>query len=240
MAINRLIEHALAGKSAQHIVDALIEELPPLPMLYQTIRKELPKGTGVRIEEYDDSISVGDGTPVFVKPASKSTAMKVRERVDYLRLMFPELEFIVEQVTEADPDAQIAKLAAKYRGSLFQAGSWGDWEYEFKTGTDARSFLNDVNRTGAFVASTKSPTVIIARRKPAGWDEAQTYFGAGLRANDKPPTKVGDRVKVLDGPNKGRLGDVTRFEPDGWYAWVDVEGAGGKLVKYHTKDLRKQ
>jgi transcription antitermination factor NusG len=159
MSHSKLVEQVVSGKSAQHIIDALVEELPPLPMLYQIVRKEMPRGTGVRIEE----------NVVFVKPQTKVLKSKVSERSDYLQLMFPELEFVVEQATEA-----------------------------------------------------------------------QTYFGAGLRANDKPPTKVGDRVKVLDGPNKGRLGDVTRFEPDGWYAWVDVEGAGGKLVKYHTKDLRKQ
>lgn len=87
---NRLVEQVCSGKSAQHIIDALVEELPPLPMLYQIVRKEMPRGTGVRIEE----------TVVFVKPQSKTDKPRVTERSDYLALMFPELEFVIEKFEE--------------------------------------------------------------------------------------------------------------------------------------------
>lgn len=107
MSHRKLVEQVVSGKSAQHIIDALVEELPPLPMLYQIVRKEMPRGTGVRIEE----------NVVFVKPQSKVLKSKVSERSDYLQLMFPELEFVVEQSLTEGP-----YVLAK--GKLSQLPQW--------------------------------------------------------------------------------------------------------------------
>jgi len=111
MSSTRLVEQVVSGKSAQHIIDALVEELPPLPMLYQIVRKEMPRGTGVRIEE----------NVVFVE-SSRADRSKIREHTDYLQLMFPELEFVVENLTEkqisevAEPKAVAALRRAGWNG----------------------------------------------------------------------------------------------------------------------------
>jgi hypothetical protein len=81
-----LVELSLSGQSAQHIIDSLLEELPPLPMLYNTIRRELKNMASVRIDE----------NAVFIKSNDKSSKQVVRENVNYLQLVYPELEFVVE------------------------------------------------------------------------------------------------------------------------------------------------
>jgi len=79
----KLIERSISGSSAEYLVDSLVEDLPPLPALYTSIRKELPNDAIVRI---DDNV-------VFIKVKDNNT---VTEQVYYLTLVYPELDFIVE------------------------------------------------------------------------------------------------------------------------------------------------
>lgn len=78
-----LLESTLNGKSAKYLVDSLIEDLPPLPTLYQSICKELPKSAEVSIED-------GAVTIKHYSPESLS------ESVRFLELVYPELDFVLE------------------------------------------------------------------------------------------------------------------------------------------------
>lgn len=46
-----LIDLHLSGKSAKIVIDELLEELPPLSIIRQTMLNELPDGSRVRIDE---------------------------------------------------------------------------------------------------------------------------------------------------------------------------------------------
>lgn len=83
MSHKKLIDTVVSGKSATHMLDSLMEELPSLPALYTSIRKELPSDAVVRIE--DDT--------VFIKCKDNNT---VTEEVYYLTLVYPELDFVME------------------------------------------------------------------------------------------------------------------------------------------------
>ncbi len=83
MSHKKLIEQSLAGASAKHLVDSLLEELPPLPALVTYIKRELPKESVIKIEE----------NTVFISEVNKQA---VSTKVDYLQLIYPELEFVVE------------------------------------------------------------------------------------------------------------------------------------------------
>ena len=83
MSHKKLIEQSLTGTSAKYLVDSLVEELPPLPALYTSIRRELPPDSVVKIEE----------NVVYISQIDKS---RISEEVRYLSLVYPELEFVVE------------------------------------------------------------------------------------------------------------------------------------------------
>jgi len=84
MSSTKLIEQLLSGQSARHIVDALIEELPPLPALKSSIQRELPRGVSFDIE----------GNAVFIHGDSELT-----ESVLFLESAYPELDFILKPDT---------------------------------------------------------------------------------------------------------------------------------------------
>lgn len=81
MSKKQLIELALSGKSAAYIIDALMEELPPVPVIRQTILNNLPKGSDVQFEE----------NVVFVQCPDRRVLL---ERLHYFEVAYPELEFV--------------------------------------------------------------------------------------------------------------------------------------------------
>ena len=85
MPSTRLIEQIVSGKSAQYVIDALVEELPPLPALRSSIMRDLPRGTQVAI----------DGEIVYVT-APDADKYELHEQVEFLRRVYPELEFVVK------------------------------------------------------------------------------------------------------------------------------------------------
>jgi len=80
-----LVDQLVNGSAAKLIIDSLVEELPPLPALYTSIRRELPHETQVRIEETTVYITAID----TLKPT-------IHESVYYLQFVYPELEFVIE------------------------------------------------------------------------------------------------------------------------------------------------
>lgn len=82
MTSKKLIELTLSGKSAEHVIEALLEELPPLPALKSSIMQDLPKYTKVKIEE----------NVVYLGGENRRL---LHERAEFLSLVYPELEFVV-------------------------------------------------------------------------------------------------------------------------------------------------
>jgi hypothetical protein len=83
----KLIELRLSGKSAEHIIDALVEALPALPAIRQSILNDLPKGSEVRIEE----------NTVYIECADKES---LAWKVPFFESMYPELDFVAKQKQE--------------------------------------------------------------------------------------------------------------------------------------------
>ena len=77
----RLIELHLSGKSAAHVIDALLEELPAYPVVRQTILHDLPKGSDVTI---DDGV-------VYIVCEDRDL---LRWKLPYFESMYPELDFV--------------------------------------------------------------------------------------------------------------------------------------------------
>ena len=85
MAHKSLIEQVCGGKSAKYIIDAIMEELPPLPAIRTSLIREIPKAA-VRIEE----------NTFFISPPEKNDKYKMQEIVETYRLMYPEIEFVIK------------------------------------------------------------------------------------------------------------------------------------------------
>ena len=82
MSSKKLIEQIVSGKSAQYVIDALVEELPPLPAIKASISRDLPRGTKVEI---DDEV-------VYIETDDRD---KIREHVEFLSQVYPELDFVL-------------------------------------------------------------------------------------------------------------------------------------------------
>jgi hypothetical protein len=82
--INSLIDLHISGKSARHLIDALVEELPTFIQIQQAIKRELPKGSKVEIHEHDRA--------VFISCRDRHL---LNEKIQYFEIMYPELEFII-------------------------------------------------------------------------------------------------------------------------------------------------
>jgi hypothetical protein len=79
----RLIDLHLSGKSARHVIEALVEELPPVFVIKQSVLKDLPKGSEVTIDE----------NVVYIICNDKRALV---EKVPYFELMYPELDFVAK------------------------------------------------------------------------------------------------------------------------------------------------
>lgn len=87
----RLIEQTLSGKAAKHVIDALLEELPPPEVIRASMLRDLPHGSTVRFE---------DERTVRVTCSDRRV---LREKLAYFELAYPELEFVAQvQVQQAD------------------------------------------------------------------------------------------------------------------------------------------
>jgi len=86
MSSKHLVDHLLSGKSAQHVIDALVEDLPPLPVIRSSIQRDMPKDTIVRIED----------NVFYLQSKNKQDKSKVHEQLRFFELAYPELEFVVE------------------------------------------------------------------------------------------------------------------------------------------------
>jgi len=76
----------LSGKSAQFLVDSLVEDLPDVNEIKLSIKREMPKGVDIVIED----------NVVFLSHNEKSL---VYEQVYPLTLIYPELEFVVRPLS---------------------------------------------------------------------------------------------------------------------------------------------
>jgi len=86
MTSKRLIDHYLSGQSAQHLIESLVEDLPPLPAIKSSLMRDLPKDTIVRIED----------NVFYLQSRNKQDKPKIYEQLRYFELAYPELEFVVE------------------------------------------------------------------------------------------------------------------------------------------------
>lgn len=82
----RLIELRLSGKSAEHVINALVEALPSLPAIRQMILNDLPRGSEVRIEE----------NTVYIDCADREA---LAWKVPFFESMYPELDFVAKHKT---------------------------------------------------------------------------------------------------------------------------------------------
>jgi hypothetical protein len=79
--VPQLVELHLSGKSANNIIDALVDELPPKSKIRGDILSSLP-GSEVRFE--------GD-TTCFI---SCQDRRQLAETIDYYERVYPEIEFV--------------------------------------------------------------------------------------------------------------------------------------------------
>jgi hypothetical protein len=80
-----LIDSHLSGKSAKIVIDELLEELPALPDIRQSLLRELPKGSNVRMDEKN---------MIFYIDCSDRRSML--ETVTLYERIYPEVEFAQE------------------------------------------------------------------------------------------------------------------------------------------------
>jgi hypothetical protein len=84
MSTKRLIDMHLSGKGARHLIDAVLEELPPLPAIRTSLLRDLPKGSRVRVDEADS---------VFYVDCADRYVLK--ERLAFYERAYPEIDFVV-------------------------------------------------------------------------------------------------------------------------------------------------
>jgi hypothetical protein len=95
--MNNLIEKSISGQSAKYLIDSLVDDLPPITVLNASIRRELPKKTEFEIEENTVYITAPvASTNVYVNETTE-TLDRINKGVEYLRLVYPELEFVIKK-----------------------------------------------------------------------------------------------------------------------------------------------
>lgn len=81
-----IIEQVVSGKSSKYLIDAIVEELPPFPMIRSSLQRELPKGSIIRVDE----------STFFIKVSDKEDRHSIDESLEIFRSMYPELEFVID------------------------------------------------------------------------------------------------------------------------------------------------
>jgi len=77
----------------------------------------------------------------------------------------------------------------------------------------------------------------VSRDVSKAWQEREKVSEAA--SSDRPPTKEGQRVRVLDGQYKGQSGEVLSFGGRGsWYATVKLDDEDTP-IELHVRFLRK-
>lgn len=79
-----LIKNYLSGQSAKYLIEALVDQLPDKVYIESSIRRELPKKTKFKLSE----------NVVFIEC---EPSQKIKQSIDYLQLVYPELEFIINK-----------------------------------------------------------------------------------------------------------------------------------------------
>lgn len=81
-----LIDLHLSGKSAQLVIDDLLEELPPLPAIRQSLLRDLPRSSKVRVDEKNMIL--------YIDCDDRRSMM---ETVTLYERIYPEVEFAPDQ-----------------------------------------------------------------------------------------------------------------------------------------------
>jgi hypothetical protein len=83
-----LIELHLSGKGASYLIDAVLEELPPVNEIRTTILNDLPKGSKIRFEQ--------DRTCYITCQDRHLLA----EMIVFYERVYPEVEFVAEKLEQ--------------------------------------------------------------------------------------------------------------------------------------------
>lgn len=78
---NSLIDSYLSGKNAAYLVDAILEELPPLEEIRRDILRDLP-GATIRFERGSNLVFI-----------DHNDSLLLSEMIKYYERVYPELEF---------------------------------------------------------------------------------------------------------------------------------------------------
>lgn len=85
----RLIELHVSGSGAKHLIDAFVEELPPLPAIRQSLLRELPRHSNIRIDEMVFYVECDDRDSAY-------------NTLSLYETMYPEIEFVLVGHANAD------------------------------------------------------------------------------------------------------------------------------------------
>jgi hypothetical protein len=69
------------------LIGAILEELPPLPAIRQTLLRELPKGSRVRVDE--------ENCVVYVL-CEDSNRKALIDKLNFYERIYPEIDFVPE------------------------------------------------------------------------------------------------------------------------------------------------
>lgn len=85
-----LIDRHLQGVKVKSIIDSVLEELPPVNDIIQSIRRELPRGSKVKFVNRDRAI--------YIECAD--TRLLMTRVIPFYESAYPEIEFIPEHLLE--------------------------------------------------------------------------------------------------------------------------------------------
>lgn len=81
----KLIDYHLAGKSVKDVIEELLNDLPPLQSIRQSLLNELPYGSKVKIDNQN--------TVFYVECVDKRSTL---ETLTLYERIYPEIEFVQE------------------------------------------------------------------------------------------------------------------------------------------------
>lgn len=84
-----LISLHLSGKSASRLIEAIMDELPPIDSIRKSLQRELPKGAKVTYNEEDNAFIIEKGN-------NTENRYILIETVLFYERAYPEIDFILK------------------------------------------------------------------------------------------------------------------------------------------------